>query len=273
MTLAEADRQRLTYSLGQLRETGNQTGYFGAFVELSSIFTTQNASGGRFGVYDRYTGSLFWELARISSVVKRLDWEFYLWKNGEISDGIWMAYATSDIELFHVKLRSAFDTVAQLIVACSSLDPGQKKKLNSFRVLYQKVIKDITGKGFIARLGADLALPVKQCDWFMRFRGTRDLITHRDGLTLVFPDRRGIAFQVYKYMLSTIRIPEVMLNANVADFILYGGLHMGFFIEFLDQVSQMVAKTLTYPLSSSSAQMHFVGLEVVHQWINRASEL
>jgi hypothetical protein len=86
----------------------------------------------------------------------------------------------------------------------------------------------------------------------MRFRGIRDLTAHREELTVVFPEKGMIALQAYRFVVDTVKIPEAMLNPAVADFALYGGLHVGLFLEFLDRVSEKVATALSLALPASA---------------------
>jgi hypothetical protein len=130
----------------------------------------------------------------IGAIILRLDWYKTLWNQEGFAD-LWRWFASCDIDLFHVEIRSIFDYLASIIKLVSD-SPGQVSD-KSFRKLRNWVTK---GKSEL-KVGNDLAQLLLHCDWFDGLREVRDTLVHRGGFTLVFPEKSRILFQVYRGVL------------------------------------------------------------------------
>jgi hypothetical protein len=167
-----------------------------------------------------------------------------------------------------VEIRSLFDYLASALIRVSGLSPGQVP--SSFRKLRDWLAKDSTR---VTRFGEDLAKAIASCDWFSEIRGVRDAIVHSGGVTFVYPEEGRILFQVEKGIVQEginkkiILMPEIMYDENIADFELYAGLYIGYFLAYLESVSALINSRLTLRNICTDAKTYHPGLYIVRTWI------
>lgn len=163
------------------------------------------------------------DISNIATIALRLEWSKDLWIRKELTyrKGLWPLYAATDVDLFHVEVRSIFDYVAKAI-NLSSNNPRQTPE--SFRGLREWIARS---EGNVKRLGNDLAEVVSSCDWFDDLRMARDSIVHRGGTTLIVPDAARIFFRI-SLRPGLVKLKrETIYDSDVADFESYVGLYLG----------------------------------------------
>jgi hypothetical protein len=207
------------------------------------------------------------DLWNIETIALRLDSDRRRHEADELSDSLWMQFASCDVTLFHATLRSMFDFMAQMIKQLSS-KPGQVP--NSFEDL-RNFVQNSSNRS--NRVGETLSELIISCDWFSDIRKVRDSIVHRGGSTLVFPEKSKILFQVHEGFRNQIFIPEVMENDNVVDFELYGGLILGYLYSFLEDFSGVAAHILKFTDLRNGSKTAHPGLDVVKKWITKVNDV
>lgn len=247
----------------------DEKGYFcsGQFVDLWTHVHINVILGKipkKFQDLNNYLKFIHQDIWNIETIALRLKWQKDLWNRGELNDSLWMSFAASDIDLFHVEFRSIFDYLAKIISLISD-SPGQSRG-KSFEKLKGWLAKSSNNS---KKLGEDLAQLVRSCAWFDELRRVRDSIIHKGGFTLVFPEKDKILFQLIN---GKILGPEIMFNENVVNFELYAGLYIGYLIAYLEEVSQLVYKRLNLQRIGSNAQSYHPGLQVVRDWIKQVLE-
>lgn len=157
----------------------------------------------------------------------RIDWMQSLLREKHIREDAFRLYVASDIDQFHVRMRSALDYLATLVWGAAS-DPGKIKKFRSFRALVEWIRKNPDKHEHLGPLADDAA---RASEWFYGLRKIRDMTVHEGGFTLVFPIEEVIGFMVLQPG-SGFRVPEsvlpteVMYNENVVNFRKYAAVHL-----------------------------------------------
>lgn len=196
----------------------------------------------------------------------RLDWSDKMHKQGVLDDPTFMLYAASDIDLFHVRLRSAFDYLA--IVAWGTASRrGTVARSDKFSALVDWLEKNPTRR---KDLGVASELLLDHAAWFRDLRDLRDTVIHRRGITLVFPGA-GIGFMLLQPG-GGYRVPQTIAPAivkagdNVIDFRRYACAHLCWFLNLAEEVSELLRErwTLTRMPGTRSAGG---GVEMLRAWV------
>jgi len=206
----------------------------------------------------------------METIALRLAWQKDLYTQGHLDMVLWITFAASDIEHFHVEFRSLFDYLAKAIRNISDrpgqvTDKGFKKLRNSLDASR----REVNAERHIHDLGEDLARFVLSCEWFGDLKQVRESVVHSGGFTLVFPTEGRILFQVYEKGAKKVLVPEIMFNANVVDFELYAGLYIGYLIAYLEDFSELARKRLDLEWVDGRTQSYHPGLRVVQDWIKQ----
>ena len=206
------DRARLHSVLALMAE--DETGPYlqGYFIELVADILGQFAQGTASQELTDKLRFTLQDLNNVNTILVRLNWYKTLWDQ-EGFDNLWRYFAACDINLFYIELRSIFDYIAQVIRLVSDC-PGQVTD-KGFRKLRNWVNKGSND----ARIGQDLAEFVRSCSWFDELRGIRDAIVHQGSVTLAFPEKNRLLFQVYGARMGPqVHTPLFMYNEHVIDF-------------------------------------------------------
>lgn len=208
------------------------------------------------------------DIWNISIIIAKIDWvRREAARNGDFFN-YWASFATSDIEHFHVELRSLLDYVA-LIASQIANKSGQIP--TTFRRL-QQWTKESAGNE--KRLGTDLARLVSSANWAPDIRLVRDSILHLGANTLVLPkptDR--ILFQVYgKAWREYIDNELVMDSGNVVDFGLYCAWYTSKLIVFVEELSKVIRTRLGVDTVALDAKSYSPGFGVLKDWIVKLLE-
>ena len=188
-----------------------------------------------------------------------------------ISDELWRWYASLDIDLFFGKYRSIFDNIAQLIKAVSA-----NKTPNSFHELF--------GKAETGSLSTDqqhIRL-IQKCDWFKETKNIRDSIKHYAAETVVDYDNNRILFMVSILDQgftdlpgkNVIIIPEITEENGFLNFESYVGIHVGYLIWFLEELSIQIRENIGLRLLVVTGidKSHHPGFGTLRYWINSLLE-
>ena len=243
----------------------NDDGYYienGIFFTATNILTnihTRNRNEPTYLLLIR-VNNIF---SKILTILQRLDWQRKLKDKGELDYYIYLNYAESDIDYFHVLYRSLFDDVAKVLRNISQ-EPGQVK-CKSFKSL-RKWVKVSSNR---KRMGEDIASIVDYCDWFEDIRKIRDSVTHREGSTMVFPEEKYILFQTHEKGFRKILIQELMFNKNVVIFEYYAALYLSKLLIFLDKVAKISFDKLQLRQITGNLKYSHVGLGILHEWIDQ----
>lgn len=260
------DSTRLSKAYSMINN--DEMGYYlsGSYVEFYlklKTFQPKNDSYRHISENLSYIGQDLWN---IETLFLKLDWLKDLWIKGEISDNTWMTFAQTDIQLFHIEMRSIFDYLARLI---RWLPFNKIRSPLSFKDLKKWVNRPENLHGF----DQEISEAIQSCDWFFELKNIREGMTHFGEYSLIFPIKDRILFQVYDRSKKQIIVPEIMYNENVVDFELYGGLYFGYMLAFLDELSTLIDRKLRItPIGRDGRSVHS-GLRVVKDWIEKIENL
>ena len=108
------NKQQLKNTLSTINRDKKGYFYSGQFVELLGDVHTNVAMGAKFWDLYSYLQFINQNIWNIETIALRLDWQKDLWTRDELEDGLWMLFAATDIDHFHVELRSIFDYLAKV---------------------------------------------------------------------------------------------------------------------------------------------------------------
>jgi len=240
------------------------------FVRLSSNVRLNRIWGVGLPPIGSFLMYISYDLTNIETLSSRLVWELDLADNGKLDMGQWMSFAQSDIDIFHIEMRSIFDYLARIIQDVSDM-PKPIKKYKSF-TKRRNWLGNEKHEENAKTLGDDLTKLVLSVDWFDDIRNVRDETLHRGANTTVFPQEGRVLFQVSKGVKNLISFPEVQYNENIIDFELYAGVYFGYLIAFLEEACKAVEKRLPPRKSAyGSGNPHrlYKELPAIYKWIEK----
>jgi hypothetical protein len=260
------DSRKIKTAINTISE--DERGYHrsGQIMVLSGLITRQWIANqdSQLQEYERILLNIDYDLWDIEAVAYKLDSFKFLWESGGLTDGEWRMFAASDIDLFHFSIRSAFDSIAKLIVKASG-SPGQAPK-DSFNALRKWILKYPDRR---TKFGEDLAEVILACEWFDPLRDIRDDIVHESAKNLTFQEPGKILFMLLPPHNAHHFIREVMFNENVVDFELYAGFYYGYLISFLEEVASIIIERLRLSGPEILTRTSHSGLRVLLEWMNR----
>ena len=261
------NKQRLNLALSTIQT--DTRGYFssGKYVDLMIDLHVNAGQRAELIELHRCFSIIQQDFEGINTIILRLDWQLALFSKNEIDKISFMKFTACDIDHFHIKIRSFFDSLTKAIYLISDHQNQVPKK--SFHGLKKWVEKNDSEK----KIGKDLATIIRSCEWFDYLKKIRELLIHNGGYTLVFLDPNRITFQIYKEWNNKVLIPEVMYNENVVDFELYAGLFIGYLIAYLEEISIIFDKRLNLQKHGVNGKSYHSGLRVIQNWIERANTL
>jgi hypothetical protein len=106
-------------------------------------------------------------------------------------------------------------------------------------------------------------------NWFYQVRDYRDNIIHRGADTIVFYVKWKIVFQTHMGAQNLINIPELMYNSNTVDFELYGAVHYGYLLDYLEEIAEVIYKRLGLE-RTADAWVSGPDLIVLKGWLENA---
>jgi len=196
----------------------------------------------------------------------RLDWMKSLASRGQLSEDAFAMYAASDIDLFHVRMRSAFDYLSTLVWG-SARKRGSLGGNRSFRKLIEWLEKNESRRDVVGPL-FDVVLDAS--DWFRGLRDIRDITVHAGGFSLVFPTEDAIGFMTLQPGSGT-QVPksvvpdEVMWNRNVVDFRKYACVHLCWLLHLVETVTQELLERWRTRFDAES-RASGGGVEMLRAW-------
>jgi len=180
-----------------------------------------------------------------------------------------MYFTATDIDHFHVELRSIFDYLVQFMgYICDKR--GQTP--NSFHELRNWLEKS---EGNKKRFGKDLTKITIECDWFKEIRSIRDTNIHEGGWSLVFPEENRILFQTSKHLyFPKVKCQAIMFNKEVADFELYAGRYLTLMLCFLEHLAKITCRRLGIDIDSYGlrSKSYHPGYAIIKAWIGKLAK-
>jgi len=238
--------------------TGNST----SFVSTINRLEIENRENIR--EISTYYSCIHSDLWNLSTIAERLTWmQSNALENQDFKDR-WFYYASVDIQIFHVEIRSILDYITQ-IIRLFSPQPGQVTDTGSFRKLLNWLGNN---PNRIQEEVADLCL--EQYEWFHEMRSIRDFILHSGGEVIAFgsPDD-GILFQVmspgYENLIDK---PFLMFNENVAFFDRYAALYFSRAISFLEDLTLLYINQEFPTANIIITENHSPGFSTIVDWMN-----
>lgn len=211
----------------------------------------------------KYLTQDFWN---IYTILHRLDWQRLLWQDDKLQDIIWITYAQTDINQFHVELKSAMDYIARII---RGLPPNPWQSPGSFNDLLNWIQKEYNK----VKIDPQILKILQNSNWFIDIRDLRDLTVHEGGFSLVFGSKGKITFQTYKGWQEQVNIPEIMFNDNIVDFELYAGMYLGYLLALYENLSQEISRLIKFHYKPLGAYTIHFGLEYVRNLIQKVYAL
>jgi len=207
--------------------------------------------------------------ANVLTTCDRLKWMREQCASDERFASTWMFYASTDIEYWHVQMRSLLDHLAKVIrkLACRK---GQVS--DSFTRLYLCVCQAKScahAETLVEKLGLDWFGLLTSAGWFGLLREVRETVVHWGGDTMVFgrPDD-GILFQVHKGLYKNVIEGEpLMFNRNVVYFDRYAAVMLSHLLLFLEDFAATTYSRLDAEPYFNGMYVHF-GLGTLMAWID-----
>jgi hypothetical protein len=201
----------------------------------------------------------------LETLIARLSEQKRLCNQGQLPQTLWMLYASCDIELFHVTLRSLFDYLARMIRSMAETPDVGPESFEQYRNWANRSPTNTK------KVGPGFTRIMNDCKWFTDIRASRTTIVHDGGHTLVFPEPNRILFQIDAGARNAVFIPELMFNPNIVDFEKYGGMLFGYVIAYLESFASFVHKRLKLKRAGvgDAKHQHF-GNAVIKEWIQMA---
>lgn len=170
------------------------------------------------------------------TLLTKLEWMKACHREDDLDDGLWMFYAATEIDFFHVRFRSMLDHLAALLARCAT-HPGTVP--TSF-IKLKKFVDNPANRLRFGPLADDVLALLTEARWAEDVRDVRDDVVHRGADTLVFPDREEILFQVHQREKRLVLLDGVMQNENVVDFRKYAALTMGLLMTWRERVAAIL---------------------------------
>jgi len=181
-----------------------------------------------------------------------------------LPDSAWMAFATSDIDMFLVEVRSAFDHLAG-VVSCLSEKQGQVPD-DSYRSLVKwRTENNDRAVRLLGNRTVDLI--VSSAWWFEELRSLRDSNVHGGGRNMVFPLGDDVCFMSFhKSQLLSRR--ELRHGERFVSFSrLAGYVLVAFWVLAEEIAAQSFAKFQLLQLGlGDGAMAYHVGKDVLRAW-------
>ena len=208
---------------------------------------------------------LYRDWQNLLTVLCKLEWMQELTQEGKLDDYTWTVFAASDVDMFHVEMRSAFDYLAS-IISCLSSKFGQAPG-DSYNSLVKWCKKDEVRASRLLR-GDMRKQVVESGEWFHALKKIREENVHRGAFNMVFPDEKEILFQVDSARGKRLILDEhVMHNENLADFARYAAASMIRLWRLAEYVSaRSFERFQLEPAGLDGVRAHHSGLAVLREW-------
>ncbi len=202
------------------------------------------------------------DVLNILSILAKLDWMLDCVRAEQLHEHRWMEFAASDIDMFHVELRSAFDHVARILNTVA--ERPDEVPHRSFHGLVEWLENDSTREGMLGPRVA--ALVTANAEWFMRMKNVREESLHHGGFTLVFPEKEKILFQIYSSKRHPfVHEPDLMFNENVVDFERYAVVCISRLCALLGGLAALLLDRFSL-LPATEVRAYHSGLDTFARW-------
>lgn len=214
----------------------------------------------RIGGACHYLHQDWWNLL---TIIRKLEWMHARTHSDAEAAHLWFYFATADIDMFHVELRSCFDQLAR-VVAGIARQHGVVPD-NSWHDVLSWTRHKARAPSVLGEQLCDLVL--RSEPWFGMLRDIRDGIVHRGAQSLAFPTDKGIHFQVLGTQNILAQRRFLMDNENIIDFRLYASYHLALFWILADAISGIAFDTAKLPMIGlDGVRSYHSGLDVLADW-------
>lgn len=172
------------------------------------------------------------------TLLTKLEWMKDCHREDDLDDGLWMSYAATEIDFFHVRFRSMLDHLADLLGRCATKPATVPHRFNDLK----KFLKNPAKKPLFGPLSDEVLALIDDAQWADDVRDVRDDIVHRGADTLVFPDEAEILFQVHQRERRLVLLEGIMHNENVVDFRKYAALTLGLLMTWRERVAGLLRR-------------------------------
>jgi len=253
LTLFKGQDEKIIFS--------GEIGYFHSAINVD--LSTMKKENLRFiGEKLRYLNQHLWN---IYVVAHRIKWIQLAYQKEKINETLWLEYAQTDINQFHIEFRSALDYIAQMIRA---FPPSPFQTPNSFNELMKG--KD---NKYIEKLDGKIKKILDGITWFNEIKDLRDLSVHKGGFTLVFGTTDRITFQTYNGWAKQVNRPELMYNKNIVDFELYAGMYLAYLHALIERICIEGSRLFCLRFRPIEAYTTHPGLPIVYDWIKQVKKI
>jgi len=158
----------------------------------------------------------------------------------------WSNYARTDIELFHIILRSSMDYVTKII---SCFLPLNKTSFSIFR-------KDLNDHKDV--VGKEIYELVSKADWYEEFNRIRNELIHGGSeITVYHQFEVGTCFSIGKFSSG---------DSEILVFEKYAVKYFSLYIDFLDQVGHALRRMIVLDTPIAPLKLSGQGLRVFRHW-------
>lgn len=263
-------------------------------TEIHIEATKKRLRDARLNSLNMLTSYISQDIGNIGAIITRLSWMREKACHDDYLHKMWMFFASADISLFHIEIKSIMDYIAEIIAEHANKRVLQKLiKLNKwsngpqdyskiqkwlnvpqkFAGLKQWLKKDVRNKRHQS-LGSEIAKMVEITSWYDDISIVRNKTVHKGGYSLVFPQpEEGILFQIYSEGYEyLIRNNFYIVKNNIASFKRYAALYLSHLMIFLERFAALSRHKLSFTGDTSNAKLHSFGFDILVKWIDSSLE-
>ncbi len=262
------DKEKVKLVIATLPAVGTSPIRLSDFEKLDLQISGSSLSLGPNSIVNHLLRYIAQDLSNILIIINKLDWEREMWIRGYLSDTAWLYFAGSDIDMFHVELRSICDYVAEIIQAQSSHPSNVPRSFEKLRNSLAEEEEEKESK-LHANIGEGLAKLVLNCNWFKEIRDVRDSSIHTGARIVVFLEKPKIQFQIYQGWSKKVNKEELMDNENVVNFEAYSALYVCYLLAFLDEFGSLLIVRYSIPRFEMKGGHENTGFQILRKWAER----
>ncbi len=262
------DKEKVRLALSTVTNSGTDNIRLSDFEKLDLQIAMSQLKLGPNGIVNHLLRYISQDLSNILIIINKLDWERDLWVKGALPNETWLYFASTDIDIFHVELRSIFDYIAEIIQAQSSHPTNVPKSFEKLRVRLEREIKE-NRNDLWKNIGEGFCKLVLSCNWFEDIKDVRDANIHTGARTLIFLDKPKILFQMYQGWNKKVNKEELMENDSVVNFEFYAGLYICYLLTFLDEFANLLFLRYSIPKVELKGGHQNTGFGVLEKWAEK----
>jgi hypothetical protein len=209
---------------------------------------------------------IYSDFIQIDHLIDKISLLFDLFKEDRFTHTQWLMYVGSDIDTFHIKLRSIFDELAGIFKRLSDY-PNALPKGNSF----EKLLNWANKSGSERYLDPIFLRLLKNVEWFEDIRAFRNASVHNGADVFLEWNTDDMLFQIFGFERHYVQIPKLMFNKNTVRLDLYIGLVIGYLIAYLEDVFEAITTKYSLPVFGESRHIpYYPSKPIMYKWIELA---